>query len=148
MDDKQGNIIILSGGFDPVHPGHIRMIQEAGAYCDLLFVGLNSDEWLKRKKGFVFQSRADRALIMKSIKGVFTTFSSWDDSDDSAYNLIHSISEFWSPNYLIVFGNGGDRTKDNIPEMKREYPSDVKFLFGIGGNNKYASSSEIGKRSD
>ena len=131
-------IVIVTGGFDPVHSGHIDYINSARALGDVLFVGVNSDSWLTRKKGRPFMPFIERVDILKNIKSVDRVIE-FDDSDDTAINAIEQV-KIQYPNDEIIFANGGDRTKENIPEM---VVGGVEFVFGVGGNNKKNSSSWI-----
>ena len=134
-------IVVVSGGFDPIHSGHIELFNKASMLGDILIVGLNSDEWLRRKKGKEFMPLHERKKIIESIKCVDSVWE-FDDSDDSACDLLLKIKDYyWTlGNYEIIFANGGDRTKENIPEMKI---SEISFVFGIGGEDKKNSSSWI-----
>ena len=131
-------IVIVTGGFDPIHSGHIALLKEAKNLGHALAVGLNSDEWLRRKKGHEFMPWSERSAIIENLKMVDIVFS-FDDSDGSAIDAIKRVKEVY-PDDEIIFANGGDRTKDNIPEMVFE---DVEFVFGIGGEDKKNSSSWI-----
>jgi cytidyltransferase-like protein len=131
-------IVIVTGGFDPIHSGHIALLKEAKNLGHALAVGLNSDEWLRRKKGHEFMPWSERSAIIENLKMVDIVFS-FDDSDGSAIAAIKRVKEVY-PEDEIIFANGGDRTKDNIPEMVFE---DVEFVFGIGGEDKKNSSSWI-----
>lgn len=135
------NIILVTGGFDPIHSGHIAYINDAATFGRVI-VGLNSDEWLKRKKGAAFMPFNERYSVVSSLKNVMCVIK-FDDFDGSACDAIYQAKKLF-PNNKIVFANGGDRTSDNIPEMK-EFSGDstVSFKFGIGGNNKLNSSSWI-----
>lgn len=131
-------VVVISGGFDPIHSGHIRYIQESRAIGDYLVVGVNSDNWLERKKGKYFLEFSERISIIRAIGGVDLAIG-WDDSDGSAIGLLEDIrSRFVGDE--IIFCNGGDRTASNIPEMVVE---GVGFRFGIGGEDKRNSSSWI-----
>lgn len=131
-------IVICTGGFDPIHSGHVAYLEEARKLGDTLIVGINSDAWLERKKGRAFMPWAERAAIVRNLKMVQDVIA-YDDSDGSSCAAIEWVrSEY--PNDEIVFANGGDRTKDNIPEMIFD---DVEFVFGVGGENKANSSSWI-----
>jgi cytidyltransferase-like protein len=134
-------IVVVSGGFDPIHSGHIELLKKASALGDMLIVGLNSDDWLRRKKGKEFMPLHERKKVLESIKWVDSVWE-FDDSDGSACELLERIKNYyWTfGNYEIIFANGGDRTKENIPEMKVSY---VTFVFGIGGEDKKNSSSWI-----
>lgn len=137
FDEKRRKTVMVSGGFDPVHIGHIRMILEASEYGDV-FVVANSDDWLFRKKGFVFMEFEQRAEILASIKGVVRV-SGVDDSDGTVCEAIHRLK----PDY---FANGGDRQKHNTPEQTVCDELGVEMLWGIGGNNKANSSSDLVER--
>jgi D-beta-D-heptose 7-phosphate kinase/D-beta-D-heptose 1-phosphate adenosyltransferase len=131
-------IIICSGGFDPIHSGHIAYFRSAKALGDTLVVGVNSDEWLIRKKGRPFMPLDERLRIVQSIKYVDYTMK-FNDDDDSAKHLIHNVKLMW-PAGEIIFANGGDRNETN----NREADVDgVTFVFGVGGSHKINSSSEI-----
>ena len=132
-------VIIASGGFDPIHSGHIQYLLEAKKLGDILIVALNSDEWLIKKKGKEFMPFEERKVVLENISCVDKVISFEDDDLGSCINALKSIkNEF--PNDEIIFANGGDRNKENIPEMTLE---GVQFLFGIGGNSKRNSSSSI-----
>ena len=127
----------VSGGFDPVHIGHIRMIIEASKYGDVIVVA-NSDDWLFRKKGFVFMSFDQRAEILASIKGVVKV-TGVDDHDGTVCEAISREK----PDY---FANGGDRKKHNTPEQALCRHLDIEMLWGVGGDDKANSSSELVER--
>ena len=129
---------MLQADFDPLHSGHIEYFRAAKQLGDLLIVGLNSDEWLARKKGQPFMPWQERATIVAALNTVDRVIN-FDDSDDSAKDAIRKAKEIF-PNHQIIFANGGDRTKENIPEM---VISDIQFVFGVGGFNKANSSSWI-----
>jgi cytidyltransferase-like protein len=133
-------IVIVTGGFDPIHSGHIAYFKAAKALGDMLVVGLNSDEWLERKKGRSFMPWNERLAIVNNLKMVDETFTFLDD-DDTAKNVIHQVRAHY-PNAHIIFANGGDRTADNIPEMDVD-DTNISFVFGVGGENKKNSSSWI-----
>lgn len=131
-------IVVVSGGFDPVHSGHILMFNAAREAGDYLVVGVNSDAWLQRKKGSEFMPWSERACIVSNFKTVNEVME-FDDSDGSACDLLEKVKAKF-PTDTIVFANGGDRTAINIPEMR---VSGVEFIFGIGGEHKANSSSWI-----
>jgi cytidyltransferase-like protein len=131
-------IVIATGGFDPVHSGHIRYLEEARSYGDKLVVGLNSDAWLTRKKGRPFMPFGERQAVLEGLCCVDEVVA-FDDNDGSAVKLLESIQKSYS--YAeIIFVNGGDRTAANIPEMSVK---NVLFKFGVGGQDKANSSSWI-----
>ena len=131
-------IVLVTGGFDPLHSGHIEYFKAAKALGFLLIVGVNSDAWLTRKKGQPFMPIQERKAIIGNLYQVHKVIE-FDDSDDTAIDAIKQVKELY-PKASIIFANGGDRTKDNIPEMVFD---DVKFVFGVGGDNKMNSSSWI-----
>jgi cytidyltransferase-like protein len=131
-------IVVVTGGFDPIHSGHIEYFRAAKQLGDLLIVGLNSDAWLARKKGQPFMPLEERRSIIGSLKDVHSTMI-FNDDDGSAKDLLVSIKREF-PYAEIIFANGGDRTADNIPEMT---VPNVEFVFGVGGKNKMNSSSWI-----
>ena len=133
-------VSLVTGGFDPIHSGHLRYFERAKDFSDYLVVGLNGDPWLKRKKGQYFQCLTERADIIRHLDMVDAVIS-WDDADDSA---IGAISKCLEISDKVIFCNGGDRIKTNIPEILG-YGDDprVEFKFGIGGEDKMNSSSWI-----
>lgn len=133
-------IVLVTGGFDPVHSGHIKYLQSAQALGDILVVGVNSDAWLTRKKGRSFMPLIERMSIMQAIQGVDTVIN-FDDSDGSAKHAIRQVRKNY-PGDHIIFANGGDRTQENIPEMDIQ-DDNLEFRFGVGGENKANSSSWI-----
>lgn len=128
--------ILLSGGFDPIHTGHIAYLEEAESIAEVV-VALNSDEWLIRKKGYFFQSFEERKKILESLWCVSEVIPV-DDSDGTVCKAI----EERKPHY---FGKGGDRTKDNTPEIDTCNRNGVVIKWGLGGG-KTAHSSLIGTR--
>lgn len=131
-------IIVVSGGFDPVHSGHILMFNSARTYADYLIVGINSDQWLERKKSAAFMPWAERAAVISNLKAVDEVMS-FNDDDGTACDLLRKVKLAY-PGYQIIFGNGGDRTAVNIPEMDVK---DIIFQFGVGGEHKANSSRWI-----
>lgn len=128
---------MVSGGFDPVHIGHIRMITEASMHGDVIVVA-NSDDWLFRKKGFVFMEFQQRAEILASIKGVIKV-TGVDDHDGTVCEAISREK----PDY---FANGGDRKKHNTPEQALCEHLNIEMLWGVGGDDKANSSSALIQR--
>ena len=131
-------IVICTGGFDPIHSGHIKYLKAAKQLGDKLVVGLNSDGWLTRKKGRSFMPFQERISILRELRFVDDAIG-FNDDDNSACGAILKVQEMY-PDADIIFANGGDRTADNIPEMKI---SGVEFVFGVGGEDKENSSSWI-----
>ena len=135
-------IVLVTGGFDPLHAGHIEYFKAARALGDELVVGLNSDEWLTRKKGRPFMSFKDRCAIIQELEIVDRVLS-FNDDDDSACGALFKLMSTTS-NSEYVFANGGDRTDITTPEYNiyGDYPN-VEFVFGVGGSDKINSSSWI-----
>lgn len=133
-------IVLVTGGFDPLHSGHIAYFESAKKLGDILIIGLNSDDWLTRKKGRPFMRWDDRLAVIKNIRGVDGTVQ-FNDEDGSAKDAIRKVRLNY-PSDRIIFANGGDRTKTNIPEMDI-VDDNLEFVFGVGGENKMNSSSWI-----
>lgn len=133
-------IVLCTGGFDPVHSGHIAYLNAAAELGDMLIVGLNSDEWLERKKGAAFMPWNERICVVNYLQMVDETFTFLDD-DDSARAFIQQVRAHY-PKAHLIFANGGDRTQDNIPEMDVE-DNNISFEFGVGGTEKRNSSSRL-----
>jgi cytidyltransferase-like protein len=143
--------VICTGGFDPLHSGHIEYFKAAKEMGSILFVGVNSDEWLTRKKGRPFMSVEERMSIIKEIGCVGHVFT-FDDSDDTACDAIRYVAKQAPKNSEIIFANGGDRKKGTTPEVEfakaLRDECNISFAFGIGGNDKKNSSSWILKEWD
>ena len=134
------NVIIVSGGFDPVHKGHMRMFREAANLGANVVVGLNSDDWLTRKKGKPFMKWEERAEILECCKFINQVLPMNDD-DDTASDIIEQVHKlFKNKDYNIYFANGGDRKKGNVPELDTCKELDVVMLWGIGGGKIQSSS--------
>lgn len=130
--------VIVTGGFDPIHSGHIEYFKAARELGSILFVGLNSDQWLARKKGKVFMSIEERKAVIESIKYVGHVFT-FNDIDDTANDAIKYVKNYVPKNSTISFANGGDRTVDNVPEMIEDNKG-INFVFGVGGDKRNSSS--------
>ena len=135
-------IIIVSGGFDPIHSGHIAYFKSARSLGDKLVVALNSDQWLINKKGKFFMPFNERKAIIENFADVDIVINFEDDNLGSATNALIKVKEMF-PEDDIAFANGGDRNKGNIPEMSVE---GVEFIFSVGGDDKKNSSSWILKK--
>lgn len=136
-------VVIVTGGFDPIHSGHIEYIKAAKRLGDVLVVGVNSDAWLVRKKGKAFMPFDERSSIVYALKDVDYVID-FDDTDGSAKDCIRRVRKFY-PHDMIIFANGGDRTSANIPEMDIG-DKNMTFIFGVGGEYKKNSSSWILKK--
>ena len=132
---------LVTGGFDPIHSGHISYFTRAKDFSDYLVVGINTEEWLTKKKGQYFQSWVERAEIIRHLNMVDAVITVPDDDKGSACGAIAKCLEIAE---TVVFCNGGDRGKSNTPETDK-YGEDprVEFQFGIGGDDKMNSSSWI-----
>ena len=134
-------VSLVTGGFDPIHSGHISYFKRAKDLSNYLIVGLNTEEWLTRKKGQYFQSWKERAEIISHLTMVDAVITVPDDDEGSACGAIAKCLEIAD---TVIFCNGGDRGKSNTPEIIK-YDNDprVQFQFGIGGDDKKNSSSWI-----
>ena len=126
--------IAISGGLDPIHVGHINMIQAASQLGDVIVI-LNSDEWLKRKKGYVFMPYDERKCLLNQLKGV-TAVSAVDDADGTVCEALRRLEP-------DMFGNGGDRTVINTPEAAACQELDIKMVWNLGGHKIQSSSGLI-----
>ena len=133
-------IVLITGGFDPIHSGHLAYITEARKLGDTLVVGLNSDDWLTRKKGQPFMPFEERLEVLRHIQEIDYIIN-FDDYDNTAKQAIREVRKKFKKD-KIIFANGGDRTTDNIPEMDVDVKN-VEFVFGVGGEDKKNSSSWI-----
>lgn len=136
-------IVLVTGGFDPLHSGHIELLKEARKLGDKLIVGINSDKWLTNKKGRPFMEYDERANIVKHLSMVNGVLD-FDDSDGTACNAIFKMLAKYGNEATIIFANGGDRGSSNTPEYnmyKNTYG--VEFAWNVGGEEKKNSSSCI-----
>jgi cytidyltransferase-like protein len=133
-------IVLVTGGFDPIHSGHIEYFKSAKELGDILVVGVNSDAWLTRKKGSPFMPLLERTNIIRNLKMVDFVID-FNDDDGSSKHAIQMVRQSY-PQDQIIFANGGDRTDGNVPEMDVT-DTNTKFVFGVGGFNKANSSSWI-----
>jgi D-beta-D-heptose 7-phosphate kinase/D-beta-D-heptose 1-phosphate adenosyltransferase len=135
-------VVIATGGFDPIHSGHIAYFEAAAALGDILLVGLNSDAWLRRKKGRAFMPYAERSAIIKNLRMVHQVLELQDDDGSGADGIRQARALY--PDAEIVFANGGDRNASNIPEMEI-FADDARlhFEFSVGGDWKQNSSRWI-----
>ena len=133
-------ITLVTGGFDPLHSGHIAYFKAAREFGNYLCVGVNSDDWLTRKKGKPFMNVSERMSIIKELKCVDLAIE-FNDKDDSACDAIKTSLELYDN---VLFCNGGDRGSVNTPEYERyRHDNRVEFKFGVGGEDKKNSSSWI-----
>ena len=139
-------ISIVSGGFDPIHPGHIMMMKDCLKFSNYLIVGVNSNKWLINKKGNYFMDIQHRLYVVSSLNVVNETMEFEDDDKGSANNLLIKIRNKYS-NDKIIFANGGDRSDSSkILEFETAKQYNIDLKFGIGGSHKESSSSDLLKR--
>jgi cytidyltransferase-like protein len=135
-------IVLVTGGFDPLHSGHLVYFDDAKKLGDKLIVGINSDDWLINKKGKFFMPLTERLAIIEALSVVDGTIT-FEDQDSSASDAIRKTIKLY-PNHKIIFANGGDRNSGNTLEMQAfKNQSNIEFVFGIGGDFKKNSSSWI-----
>lgn len=135
--EKKEVIVAVSGGFDPLHVGHVRMFQEARKLGDKLVVILNNDHWLRKKKGFVFMPQGERKELIKAFTAVYDVVITKHTKGTEDMSVCDALREV-CPH---IFANGGDRTKKNIPEIPVCKEIGCKMVFGIGRGGKIQSSS-------
>lgn len=133
--------IAVSGGFDPIHVGHVRMILDAAQYGDVTVI-LNSDEWLIEKKGYKFMPWEERAEIIRAIKGVVNVVNTLYDTDGSVCNTLRNLKRDIGLDY---FANGGDRYESNTPEMEVCNELGIGLLWNVGGGKIQSSSTLVEK---
>ena len=139
MDD----IVLVSGGFDPIHSGHIKLIKEASEHGRVVIL-LNSDQWLRNKKGVEFLPFKEREIIMSALKNVIDVISCGNIDETCIDGIKIAIDKY--KNSRIKFANGGDRDNKTTPESIYCNNNNIELLWGIGGNNKSNSSSWILKK--
>lgn len=130
-------IVTVSGGFDPIHIGHVRMFQEAKKLGDELVVILNNDNWLKAKKGFAFMPEAERKEVIEAIGCVDAVVLTKHEEHPTDMSVCAALLDL-KPD---IFANGGDRFSDNIPEVAVCNSINCKMYFNIGDGGKVQSSS-------
>lgn len=138
---KKNKIVAVSGGFDPLHAGHLAMFREAKAMGDYLVVILNNDNWLRKKKGYAFMPEEQRAAIIRAIGCVNQVVVTKHEPDTSDMSVCRELSLL----DVDVFANGGDRKEDNVPEVDLCRRMGIEMAWGVGGE-KIESSSELVNR--
>ncbi len=133
---------MVSGGFDPIHIGHVRLFEEAKKLGDELVILLNNDNWLKLKKGYVFMPEHERKEIIEAFKAVDRVVLSSHKEGTTDISVIEDIKSI-RPH---IFAKGGDRTYDNIPEVPICEELNCKMVFNLGKGGKVQSSSELVKK--
>lgn len=134
---KKSILVAVSGGFDPVHVGHVRMFAEAKKLGDKLVVILNNDNWLKQKKGYVFMSEQERKEVIEALKPVDYVFITKHPKTPKDMSVCKEL-RILKPD---IFANGGDRVKKNVPEVAVCEEIGTKMIFNIGQGGKVQSSS-------
>ena len=132
IGNKKEIVVATSGGFDPVHVGHIRLFREAKTLGDKLVVILNSDDFLLKKKGYVFMPFNERKEILESIKYVDEVVSSVDTD--------HTVSKTLEKLRPDIFAKGGDRNESNTPELTLCRELNIRVVFNVGGGKVQSSS--------
>ncbi len=135
-------VVMVSGGFDPVHVGHLDMFKEAKELGSELVVVINNDNWLKLKKGHAFMSQEDRKEIIESFKFVDRVLLTFHEPNTKDISVCREL-ELLKPD---IFANGGDRKEDNIPEYELCKRLGIEMVFGIGRKGKIRSSSDLVKK--
>jgi D-beta-D-heptose 7-phosphate kinase/D-beta-D-heptose 1-phosphate adenosyltransferase len=138
---KKYDIVILSGGFDPVHKGHIRMFKAARNMAHKVIVGLNSDAWLVRKKKKAFMNFAERAEIISAFRDVDQVMQ-FNDDDETALDLLARVQRLYLE-CSLAFGNGGDRNEENTPEKGFCHAYNIDMLWKLGGSKVQSSRAII-----
>ena len=138
-------VVLVTGGFDPIHSGHIVFFKAAKKLGDQLVVGVNSDAWLSRK-GKAFMSFDERSAVIGELECVDKVIG-FDDNDGTTQSAIEQILQTKNPNWKVLFANGGDRNNATTPEyIKYKDHKEVEFCFGVGGEDKKNSSSWLLKK--
>ncbi len=139
MKKKEKIIVAVSGGFDPVHIGHIRMFEEAKALGDELVVILNNDNWLRKKKGKEFMSESERKEILESLRVVDRVYLTGHAEGVDDMSVCDTLKEL-KPH---IFANGGDRKPDGdpVPEVETCEKLGIKMVYNVGHGGKVQSSS-------
>ena len=138
---KEERIVAVSGGFDPVHIGHLKMFREARALGDRLVVILNNDNWLKAKKGYNFMDEDERAEIISEMRCVDDVIISGHEEGCTDMSVCEALEDL-RPD---IFANGGDRKADNIPEYELCEKLGIKMVFNVGGEKARSSSEMVEK---
>ncbi len=136
---KKETVVAVSGGFDPIHPGHVRLFKEAKALGDRLVVILNNDNWLQKKKKFSFMPAKERKEVIEAIKYVDEVIISKHKHDPEDMSVTEELRRL-KPD---IFANGGDRTRKNVPEDAVCKRIGCKMIFNVGEGGKIQSSSAL-----
>ena len=141
MGERKSKIVTVSGGFDPLHVGHVQMFKAAKELGDTLVIIMNNDNWLKYKRGYVFMPENERKEIIEALRCVDRVILTTHSPDTDDISICETLKEL-KPD---IFANGGDRKADNIPEYKLCKELGIEMVFNVGGD-KVQSSSELLKQ--
>ena len=139
---KKSIVVVASGGFDPIHAGHIRLLQGAKKLGDELIVVINNDNWLKLKKGYVFMPQKERKEIIEALGCVDRAVLTRHSPKTNDISICVALKEL-KPD---IFANGGDRVKKNIPEVSLCKKIGCSMIFNVGRGGKIQSSTGLVKR--
>lgn len=137
---KKYDVVVVSGGFDPLHQGHVKMFKNAKALGRRVYCGLNSDRWLVEQKGFVFMNWKERAYILDSLYSIDEVIG-FDDRDGTAVDLLARVQRLF-PQSSIAFANGGNKSDENTPEKGFCQAYNIDMVYKVGGD-KLQSSTDL-----
>ncbi len=138
-NNSSKKVVAVSGGFDPIHVGHVRYLEEAKKLGDWLVVIINNDNWLRTKKGRAFMQENDRKEIIEALRCVDEVIISQHLINDSDMSVCRELEQVMPH----IFANGGDRFADNIPEFIFCNDNNIEMVFNIGHGGKVRSSSDL-----
>lgn len=142
-DKKKKIVVAVSGGFDPIHIGHVRMFEEAKALGDELVVIINNDNWLKKKKGYAFMPETERKEVIEALRAVDRVVLTKHGAEAEDMSVCDALREV-RPD---IFANGGDRKEDNVPEVPVCAEIGCEMVFSVGRGGKVQSSSWLIEKS-
>jgi D-beta-D-heptose 7-phosphate kinase/D-beta-D-heptose 1-phosphate adenosyltransferase len=150
VSKKKRTVVAVSGGFDPLHVGHIRLFFYAKKLGDKLVVILNNDNWLIQKKGYAFMPQKDRKEILEAIAVVDEVIISSHPKNPKDMSVVKELKKI----HPDIFANGGDRTRANAKRQTSSLNADslfcaregIKMKFNVGHGGKIHSSSELVRR--
>jgi D-beta-D-heptose 7-phosphate kinase/D-beta-D-heptose 1-phosphate adenosyltransferase len=148
MSKKKEKVVMVSGGFDPIHIGHVRMFQEAKKLGDKLVVVINNDNWLRAKKGKEFMPEIDRKEIIEAFDFVDEVYFTEHSASMNYHDPIErSVCEAIRKIRPHIFANGGDRKPDGdpVPEVAVCEELGIEMVYNVGYGGKVRSSSDLVK---
>lgn len=145
--ERNRKVVMVSGGFDPIHPGHTRLFEEARKLGNRLVVVINNDHWIRRKKGYGFMSAEDRAEVISSFRHVDDVIISKHKKNTKNMSVSQELLKI-KPH---IFANGGDRNEKDAADPNSSLYKDIKLckrlgikqVFNVGRGGKIRSSSEL-----